>query len=103
MRLHIESAAPLSAGKPGAPFAKTLWRANIFAEEAVFLLTPWRAMKRLIICCDGTWQRLYGGALTNVALTARAVAPRDANGQPQIVYYSAGVGATLSGLSLGRA
>ena len=25
-------------------------------------------MKRLVICCDGTWQRLYAGALTNVAL-----------------------------------
>lgn len=57
-------------------------------------------MKRLVICCDGTWQRLYGDHLTNVALTARAVAPRDAKGNLQIVYYSAGVGASLSGLSL---
>lgn len=57
-------------------------------------------MKRLVICCDGTWQRLYAGTLTNVALTARAVANRDAQGQAQIVYYSAGVGASLSGLSL---
>ena len=24
-------------------------------------------MKRLIICCDGTWERIYRGALTNVA------------------------------------
>jgi uncharacterized protein (DUF2235 family) len=57
-------------------------------------------MKRLVICCDGTWQRLYGDALTNVALTARAVATRDAQGHPQIVFYSEGVGASLSGLSL---
>lgn len=57
-------------------------------------------MKRLIICCDGTWQRLYGDSLTNVALTARAIAPRDPQGRPQIVYYSEGVGASLSGLSL---
>jgi uncharacterized protein (DUF2235 family) len=57
-------------------------------------------MKRLIVCCDGTWQRIYAGSLTNVALTARAIAPRDAKGQAQIVYYSAGVGASLSGLSL---
>lgn len=57
-------------------------------------------MKRLIICCDGTWQRLYAGTLTNVALTARAVANRDAHGNAQIVYYSAGVGASLSGVSL---
>jgi uncharacterized protein (DUF2235 family) len=57
-------------------------------------------MKRLVICCDGTWQRLYAGALTNVALTARSVATRDTHGNPQIVYYSEGVGASLSGLSL---
>jgi methionine biosynthesis protein MetW len=37
-RLTIQSAVPLSSGKPGAPFAKTIWRANLFAEEAVFLL-----------------------------------------------------------------
>lgn len=40
MRFHIESAVPLTNGRPGAPFAKTLWRANLFAEEAVFLLAP---------------------------------------------------------------
>ncbi|MBX9745804.1 MAG: methionine biosynthesis protein MetW [Hyphomonadaceae bacterium] len=40
MRFHIESAVPLTQGRPGAPFAKTLWRANLFAEEAVFLLAP---------------------------------------------------------------
>lgn len=40
MRFAIETAVPLSKGRPGAPFAKTLWRANMFAEEAVFLLTP---------------------------------------------------------------
>jgi hypothetical protein len=57
-------------------------------------------MKRLVICCDGTWQRLYGDALTNVALTARSVASRDAQGHPQIVFYSAGVGASVDGLSL---
>ncbi len=57
-------------------------------------------MKRLVICCDGTWQRLDGDSLTNVALTARAVAPRDAKGNLQIVYYSAGVGSSLSGASL---
>lgn len=39
-RLSIETAVPLSKGRPGAPFAKVLWRANWFAEEAVFLLQP---------------------------------------------------------------
>ncbi|MCR6645917.1 MAG: DUF2235 domain-containing protein [Terricaulis sp.] len=57
-------------------------------------------MKRLVVCCDGTWQRLYGGALTNVALTARSIAARDHDGNAQIVYYSAGVGAQLERSSL---
>lgn len=36
--LTIERAAPISGGHAGATFAKSLWRANWFAEEAVFLL-----------------------------------------------------------------
>lgn len=36
--LKIERAVPITSGAPGAPFAKTLWRANWFAEDAVFLL-----------------------------------------------------------------
>lgn len=38
--LSIETAVPLSNGRAGAPFARVLWRANWFAEEAVFLLQP---------------------------------------------------------------
>jgi methionine biosynthesis protein MetW len=37
-QLAIETAVPVSGGQAGAPFAKTIWRANWFAEEAVFLL-----------------------------------------------------------------
>lgn len=37
-RLTIETAVPLTKGRAGAPFAKVLWRANWFADEAVFLL-----------------------------------------------------------------
>jgi methionine biosynthesis protein MetW len=40
MRFTVESAVPLSGGRPGAPFAQKLWRPNWFAEEAVFLLAP---------------------------------------------------------------
>ncbi|MEZ5960402.1 MAG: methionine biosynthesis protein MetW [Hyphomonadaceae bacterium] len=40
MHFGIERAVPLSRGHAGAPFAKTIWRANWFCEEAVFLLTP---------------------------------------------------------------
>jgi methionine biosynthesis protein MetW len=36
--LTLERAVPIIAGQPSAPFAKSLWRANWFAEEAVFLL-----------------------------------------------------------------
>jgi methionine biosynthesis protein MetW len=39
LHLNIERAVPLSRGHPGAPFAKSLWRANIFADEAVFVLS----------------------------------------------------------------
>ena len=40
MRLGVERAIPLSRGHPGAPFASSRWRANWFADEAVFLLAP---------------------------------------------------------------
>jgi hypothetical protein len=40
MRFTIERATPMSRGNAGAPFAMKLWRANWFAEEAVFLLAP---------------------------------------------------------------
>jgi methionine biosynthesis protein MetW len=40
LRFTIETAIPMSGGRVGGAFAKTLWRANWFAEEAVFLLTP---------------------------------------------------------------
>lgn len=38
LHLNIERAIPLTRGQPGAPFAKNIWHANWFAEEAVFLL-----------------------------------------------------------------
>jgi methionine biosynthesis protein MetW len=36
--LSVERAFPISGGHAGAPFAKTLWRANWFAEDVVFVL-----------------------------------------------------------------
>ncbi|MCC5995995.1 MAG: DUF2235 domain-containing protein [Oceanicaulis sp.] len=54
-------------------------------------------MKRLIVCCDGTWQRAGQPVPTNVVKIARAILPAapGADGQrvPQIVYYDPGVGA----------
>lgn len=50
-------------------------------------------MRRLIICCDGSWHRLASKYPTNVVKLAQAVKRRDGNGVPQVVYYSEGVGA----------
>lgn len=36
--LTVERAFPISGGHAGSPFARTLWRANWFAEDAVFVL-----------------------------------------------------------------
>ena len=38
LHYDIERAVPISQTHTGAPFSRTLWRANWFAEEAVFLL-----------------------------------------------------------------
>lgn len=53
--------------------------------------------KRLVICCDGTWNtpdQVNGGkpAPTNVVKTALAVAPMGADGQEQLAYYHRGLG-----------
>lgn len=54
-------------------------------------------MKRLVICCDGTWssadrERNGESAPTNVVRLAEAVAGADAMGVEQRVYYGPGVG-----------
>lgn len=54
-------------------------------------------MKRLVICCDGTWNRVDQETdgkpcPTNVVKLAYRVAKRDIAGAPQIVYYDQGVG-----------
>src|SRR4051812_39519813 len=53
--------------------------------------------KRLVVCCDGTWNRpdqLSEGvaAPTNVSKLALAVARRDAGGTEQLLHYEPGVG-----------
>ena len=49
-------------------------------------------MKRLIICCDGTWQELSSPYPTNVVKMAQAIAPEGDDKIPQIIYYDPGVG-----------
>ncbi|MEM8638303.1 MAG: DUF2235 domain-containing protein [Cyanobacteria bacterium P01_G01_bin.54] len=49
-------------------------------------------MKRLIVCCDGTWQKLESAYPTNVVKIAQAIRPLDDQGIPQIVFYDQGIG-----------
>ena len=49
-------------------------------------------MKRIIICCDGTWQKLSNCYPTNVVKIAQAIKPLADDGTPQIIFYEEGVG-----------
>lgn len=51
-------------------------------------------MKRLVICCDGTWNRMSAAEPTNVLMAAQCVLPSDASGVLQVTYYDEGVGTT---------
>ena len=69
-------------------------------------------MKRLVLCCDGTWNSAdqesnHEPCPTNVVRLGYRVAKRDAAGVPQILYYDQGVGTgntidRLSGGALGK-
>lgn len=49
-------------------------------------------MKRLIVCCDGTWQKLDSPYPTNVVKIAQAVKSVADDGVNQIVFYDEGIG-----------
>jgi uncharacterized protein (DUF2235 family) len=49
-------------------------------------------VKRIVVCCDGTWNRPDAKSPTNVAKLWRVVAERDDNGVDQPVLYHRGVG-----------
>ncbi len=49
-------------------------------------------MKRLIVCCDGTWNTPELKDVTNVVNFARAIKPTGTRGVPQVVFYDWGVG-----------
>ncbi len=49
-------------------------------------------MKRLIICCDGTWQKLTSPYPTNVVKIAQAVKATCSQKIPQLVFYDEGIG-----------
>jgi uncharacterized protein (DUF2235 family) len=49
-------------------------------------------MKRLVVCCDGTWNGLSGKYPTNVLKLSEAIKTVDPAGIPQLVYYQEGLG-----------
>ncbi|KAF4539637.1 Cysteine synthase a [Lasiodiplodia theobromae] len=64
-----------------------------------------RPRKRLIVCCDGTWQasdKTYGITPSNIAKLSRMIDredrdPEDDRVIPQVVYYQSGVGTGTAG------
>mgnify|MGYP000958540117 CR=1 FL=1 len=49
-------------------------------------------MKRIVICCDGTWKRLDERFPTNVVRLAQGVLPQAQDGAAQVVFHLDGVG-----------
>ena len=49
-------------------------------------------MRRLIVCCDGTWKTAEATDITNVVWVVRALLTGDSAGVQQIIYYDRGVG-----------
>ena len=49
-------------------------------------------MKRLIVCCDGTWQDLECPYPTNVVKIAQAIDPIAKDGISQVFFYDEGIG-----------
>ncbi len=64
--------------------------------------------KRIIICCDGTWNNPEQKEVTNVVKAARALRPQGGDGTAQVVFYDWGVGSAgglgdkLTGGALGK-
>ncbi|MEX2598841.1 MAG: DUF2235 domain-containing protein, partial [Dehalococcoidia bacterium] len=48
--------------------------------------------KRIIVCCDGTWNTADQGWPSNVVKMSRALAVSRPDGTHQVVYYGQGVG-----------
>jgi uncharacterized protein (DUF2235 family) len=49
-------------------------------------------MRRLVVCCDGTWKTADDGVVTNVVKLMDLVLPIAPDGTHQIIYYGKGVG-----------
>ena len=61
-----------------------------------------RTKKRIVILCDGTWNRTDTKDPTNVVKTAQAMLPFDPEGVPQIPIYVRGVGSAEHSNGLSR-
>ena len=60
-------------------------------------------MKRLVVCCDGTWQDLESSYPSNVVKLTQGIKPIADDGTEQIVFYDAGIGTENQKLSGGAA
>jgi uncharacterized protein (DUF2235 family) len=49
-------------------------------------------VKRLIVCCDGTWQKLSSNYPSNVVKITQAIKPLAEDKTPQVVFYDEGIG-----------
>jgi len=49
-------------------------------------------MKRLIVCCEGTWQKLDSPDASNVLKMTQSIRATDDSGIQQIVFYDQGIG-----------
>ena len=50
-----------------------------------------KAAKRIIICCDGTWNEPDENP-TNVTKLVRSIKPQALDGMHQVVFYDQGIG-----------
>ncbi|NWO04462.1 MAG: DUF2235 domain-containing protein [Alteromonadaceae bacterium] len=58
-------------------------------------------MKNIIICSDGTWQSPESNTATHILRLARGIAPQDAAGNKQVVFYDWGIGSEANRFSAG--
>ncbi|NWO04464.1 MAG: DUF2235 domain-containing protein [Alteromonadaceae bacterium] len=58
-------------------------------------------MKNIIICSDGTWQSPESNTTTHILRLAQGIAPQDAAGNKQVVFYDWGIGSEANRFSAG--
>jgi uncharacterized protein (DUF2235 family) len=69
-----------------------VFRNNLGAGRSFGRSAEASPMKRIVICCDGTWQRLDGARPTNVVTLAKLVLPEAPDGTVQLAFHLDGVG-----------